>query len=186
MRGLRRGVVPSYDEAWLLAIARNVCRTRTKVTRRRAVEVARDPQLLAESVAAPVRSDDLTGLSEALTGLTEAQRRAILLREWQGLSYREIADELDLSQSAVETLLFRARRALAARLRGAGSFLPWLKSFAGGGAGSLAVGATVVAVTAAGTIAGSGPAGSVRQPPPAARSGLAVVRMRAARTPRCH
>jgi RNA polymerase sigma factor (sigma-70 family) len=177
MRGLRRGIVPTYDEAWLLAIARNVCRTRTKVTRRRAVEIARDPQLLAESVAAPTRSDDLAGLSEALTGLTEAQRRAILLREWQGLSYREIADELDLSQAAVETLLFRARRALAARLRGAGSFLPWLKSFAGGGAGSLALGATVVAVTAAGTIAGSRPSGSVRLPAPAARLGLRVVQL---------
>jgi RNA polymerase sigma factor (sigma-70 family) len=175
MRGLRRGIVPTYDEAWLLAIARNVCRTRTKVTRRRAVEIARDPQLLAEGVAAPTRSDDLAGLSEALTGLTEAQRRAILLREWQGLSYREIADELDLSQAAVETLLFRARRALAARLRGAGSFLPWLKSFAGGGAGSLALGATVVAVTATGTIAGSRPSGSVRLPAPAAGSGLRVV-----------
>jgi RNA polymerase sigma factor (sigma-70 family) len=174
MRGLRRGIVPTYDEAWLLAIARNVCRTRTAVTRRRAVEVVRDPQLLAESVAAPARSDDLAGLAEALTGLTDAQRRAILLREWQGLSYREIAEELNLSQAAVETLLFRARRALAARLRGAGSFLPWLKSFAGGGAGSLAVGATVVAVTAVGTIAGSRPGGSVRQPAPAARSGVQI------------
>jgi RNA polymerase sigma-70 factor (ECF subfamily) len=157
MRGLRRGIVPQLDEAWLLAIARNVCRTRTEVTRRRAVEVARSPQLLEETFAAPARSDELAGLSEALSGLTEQQRRAILLREWQGLSYREIADELDLSQAAVETLLFRARRALAARLRGAGSLLPWFKSFAGSGAGSVAVGATVVAVTAAGTIGGGRP-----------------------------
>jgi len=170
MRGLRHGIVPTFDEAWLLAIARNVCRTRTEVTRRRAVEVTRDPQLLAESFAAPQRNDDLAGLSEALGGLTEQQRRAILLREWQGLSYREIADELDLSQAAVETLLFRARRELAARLRGAGSFLPWLKSFAGGGAGSLAVGATVVAVTAAGTIGGGGLDRPTRQPAPPTQS----------------
>jgi RNA polymerase sigma-70 factor, ECF subfamily len=167
MRGLRRGVVPKFDEAWLLAIARNVCRTRTEVTRRRAVEVTRSPQLLEESFAAPARTDELADLSEALGGLTEQQRRAILLREWQGLSYREIADELDLSQAAVETLLFRARRALAARLRGAGSFLPWLKSFAGGGAGSLAVGATVVAVTAAGTIGGGRPDRPARHLAPA-------------------
>lgn len=113
MRGLRRGVVPKLDEAWLLAIARNVCRSRTEATRRRAVEVVRSPQLLEESLVAPARNDELPGLSEALGGLTEQQRRAILLREWQGLSYREIADELDLSQAAVEALLFRARRALA-------------------------------------------------------------------------
>ena len=115
MRGLRRGVIPKLDEAWLLAIARNVCRTRTGATRRRAVEVAGNPQLLDETVAAPARNDELDGLSEALGGLTDRQRRAILLREWRGLSYREIADDLDLSQAAVETLLFRARRALAAR-----------------------------------------------------------------------
>ncbi|MDX6454552.1 MAG: hypothetical protein QOD48_659 [Gaiellaceae bacterium] len=167
MRGLRRGVVPKFDEAWLLAIARNVCRTRTKVTHRRAVEVARSPHLLDESFAAPAGSDELAGLSEALGGLTEQQRRAILLREWQGLSYREIADVLDLSQAAVETLLFRARRALAARLRGAGALLPWIKSFAGGGAGSLAVGATVVAVTAAGTIGGARPDRPARHRTPA-------------------
>ena len=45
--------------------------------------------------------------------MPDQQRRAILLREWQGLSYREIAEELELSQSAVETLIFRARRSLA-------------------------------------------------------------------------
>ena len=46
-----------------------------------------------------------------------SQRRAILLREWQGLSYHEIADELELSQSAVETLIFRARRTPCSKLR---------------------------------------------------------------------
>ncbi len=48
--------------------------------------------------------------------MPEQQRRAILLREWQGLSYREIAEELEVTQSAVETLIFRARRSLAAGL----------------------------------------------------------------------
>jgi len=37
-----------------------------------------------------------------------------LLREWQGLSYEEIAAELGLTQSAVEALLHRARRSLRA------------------------------------------------------------------------
>ena len=55
-------------------------------------------------------------MPEALQGLPKQQQRALLLREWQGLSYKEIAEELDLTQSAVETLLFRARRSLAAGL----------------------------------------------------------------------
>ncbi len=60
--------------------------------------------------------------------MPEQQRRALLLREWQGLSYKEIAGELDLSQAAVETLLFRARRTLANELADA----PPNKSSAGG------------------------------------------------------
>ena len=47
----------------------------------------------------------------------EQQRRALLLREWQGLSYREISEQLGITQAAVETLLFRARRSLAASLQ---------------------------------------------------------------------
>ena len=59
---------------------------------------------------------ELIGIEEALEKMPENQRRAILLREWQGLSYREISEELDLSQAAVEMLIFRARRALAGAL----------------------------------------------------------------------
>src|SRR5262249_62131730 len=58
-------------------------------------------------------TDELFGLTRALRVLPEQQRRALLLREWKGLSYREIADDMRLTQAAVETLLFRARRSLA-------------------------------------------------------------------------
>src|SRR5581483_10326320 len=57
--------------------------------------------------------DELFGLDHALRQMPLQQRRALLLREWQGLSYREIGEALGLSQAAVETLLFRARRSLA-------------------------------------------------------------------------
>src|SRR5439155_27040435 len=102
--------------------------------------------------------------------MPENQRRAILLREWQGLSYREIAAELDLSQAAVETLIFRARRSLAqgleqppapkkSRLRRAGqglnlgSLLAGLKSLVTGVAAVKAVAIAVAAGTA--TVAAS-------------------------------
>src|SRR5690349_24024560 len=98
--------------------------------------------------------------------MPESQRRAILLREWQGLSYREISDELELSQAAVETLIFRARRALAAGLeksRGDGSWarrmrrgadvggvLGFVKAIVGGGgAAAVKVGAVVALAGAA-------------------------------------
>jgi DNA-directed RNA polymerase specialized sigma24 family protein len=40
----------------------------------------------------------------------------ILLREWRGLSYAEIAEALEVSVAAVETLVFRGRRDLAKAL----------------------------------------------------------------------
>jgi len=117
-RGLSRGVVPASESAWLFKIAENVCLSRHRAAfRRRRVEVPGDLAAVEETVAAPARADDeLIPLEDALAEMPEAQRRALLLREWQGLSYREIAAELEVSQSAVETLIFRARRSLARRL----------------------------------------------------------------------
>ena len=114
-RALDRGVVPEAETAWLYKIAENVCLTRHRSSWRRGrVESPASFELLEEVVPAPNRPrDELIGLEDALASMPEQQRRAILLREWQGLSYREVAEELDLSQSAVETLIFRARRSLA-------------------------------------------------------------------------
>src|SRR2546430_5332541 len=118
-RGLARGVVPTSESAWLFKIAENVCLSRHRASfRRRRVEVPGDLTGVEETVAAPARADEeLIPLEDALAEMPEAQRRALLLREWQGLSYREIAAELEVSQSAVETLIFRARRRLARRLQ---------------------------------------------------------------------
>src|SRR5256714_10086469 len=138
-RGLRQGVVPRSEAAWLFKIAENVCSERRRSAWRRSrLEVVQDPEGLAGLAVAPQRShDELAGLADALAELPPNQQRAILLREWQGLSYREIAGELGASEAAVETLLFRARRSLARKLdrsRGktwglnVGSALTWGKS----------------------------------------------------------
>jgi hypothetical protein len=101
--------------AWLYRIAHDVCLTKQRnAYRRRLVEAPSDFELIEELVPAhEAESDELFGLAGALRVLPEQQRRTLLLREWQGLSCREIADEMRLSQAAVETLLFRARRSLA-------------------------------------------------------------------------
>lgn len=114
-RGLSRGVVPEAESAWLFKIAHNVCLSRRRSSWRRGrVESPADFELVQEHAPAPSRrADELIGLQDVLEQMPENQRRAILLREWQGLSYREIAEEIELSQAAVETLIFRARRSLA-------------------------------------------------------------------------
>ncbi|MDQ3065896.1 MAG: sigma-70 family RNA polymerase sigma factor, partial [Actinomycetota bacterium] len=114
-RALGRGVVPEAESAWLFKIAENVCLSRRRSSWRRGrIESPSDFDVIEEIVPGPSRQqDELIGIEDALASMPEQQRRAILLREWQGLSYREIAEELEVSQSAVETLIFRARRSLA-------------------------------------------------------------------------
>lgn len=119
LRGLGRGVVPDSEQAWLFKIAENVCLSRRRTSWRRGrIESPSDFEQIEDVIPSPPRdlADELIGLQDALEAMPENQRRAILLREWQGLSYREIADELELSQAAVETLIFRARRTLATGL----------------------------------------------------------------------
>jgi RNA polymerase sigma factor (sigma-70 family) len=118
LRALERGVVPRLEANWLFTIAQNACRCRARTRGRgRDHEVLSDPQVLQE--IAPGRNgplEELVGLDEALADMPDLQRRAIILREWRGCSYREIAQQLGLTGSAVETLIFRARRSLAQRL----------------------------------------------------------------------
>jgi RNA polymerase sigma-70 factor (ECF subfamily) len=160
VRGLRQGVVPRSESAWLFKIAENVCRERRRSAwRRNRLELVQDPDDMATLAAAPVRShDELAGLADALAELPPNQQRAILLREWQGLSYKEIAAQLGVTEGAVETLLFRARRSLARKLdrsRGRhwslGSLAAWGKSLGLGGAAKVAATAAVVATVAAAT-----------------------------------
>jgi RNA polymerase sigma factor (sigma-70 family) len=170
LRALRRGVVPTFEQAWLLTIARNECKSRHRAgSRRRQRELAHDPQSLEELAEAPNGADGrLVGVQQALVRLPEMQRRALLLREWQGRSYADIAHELGVTRPAVEALLFRARRGLARELgeetttrRHAFdlvSLLGGLKSVLGGGA-AVKVAVAVAAVASVGTVAaGSSPA----------------------------
>jgi large repetitive protein len=167
-RGLERGVVPELESAWLYKIAQHVCLTRRRSwSRRRNVESPQDLDSVQEVIGSPMRdTDEAAGLTDALRQLPEQQRRAIVLREWQGLTYKEIAAEMQLSQAAVETLIFRARRGLAQtleRLRGSGDLGSIFAAFK-----SILVGAgTKVAITVA-TVATT----SVVAATPQARQGL--------------
>ena len=162
-RGLGRGVVPDYELAWLFKIAQNVCHNRHQSAQRRGrVEATQDLDALQDVLATPERGNavSLADLTRALSAVPERQRRALLLREFQGLSYEEISAELGVSVAAVETLIFRARRSVAAELgrvgtkqsrRGAvASILELFGWFFRGGAApvKLAVAAATVATTA--------------------------------------
>jgi RNA polymerase sigma-70 factor (ECF subfamily) len=116
-RSLEAGFEPDQPRPWLFQIAANVCSTSLRSKLGTARTELRDPVVL-DDMAAHERTgrEELVGLPEALRLLPMRQRRALLLRDWQGLSYREIAADLAVSVASVETLLFRGRKKVAATL----------------------------------------------------------------------
>jgi RNA polymerase sigma-70 factor, ECF subfamily len=114
-RAIRRGEEPEKPRAWLVTIARNVVRRRYQALARRPQEVALDPEVAADltDVNGPTAGE----IAAAIRRLPANQRAVILLREIQGRSYAEIAEELKLSLAAVETLIFRARRSMSEELQ---------------------------------------------------------------------
>ena len=116
-RAFERGERPVKPANWLITIAHNVCRQRYRQSSRRPTEV-----FFNEDVAeAIVPSDDAptaADIQRALGHLPLSQREALVMRELEGRSCADIAELLGLSVSAVEALLFRARRALREQLEG--------------------------------------------------------------------
>jgi RNA polymerase sigma-70 factor (ECF subfamily) len=111
---VEKGSRPEKPQNWLIAIAHNVCRQRFRQNARRPAEVS-----FEDDIADTVADDEaLTGedIRRALSHLAFNQRAALVMRELEGRSYAEIASILEVSTSAVETLIFRARRALREQL----------------------------------------------------------------------
>lgn len=65
-----------------------------------------------EPAFTPASSDLKEVLNEALATLPEIQKSAILLRDYEGYSYDEIGEILDLNPSQVKVYIYRARKQL--------------------------------------------------------------------------
>jgi RNA polymerase sigma factor (sigma-70 family) len=68
---------------------------------------------LAAPETEALTKERLQHLQGAFDELSETHHRLLVMRELEGRSYREIGEQLQLSQPAVESALFRARRRLA-------------------------------------------------------------------------
>lgn len=186
LNGLRRGVVPQFELTWLLRIAENVCHSMHRRAYRRyerdelPVDVASGQEDMA------LVTERYETLCHAVESLPDQQRRAILLREWRGLSYDDIADELGLSHAAVETTIFRARRSLIKQLGSLAMFpFPAIGRFAqwfSGPAGAKAAAIAVVTIGSATAVVSSTPA-EVSQPAPAEPAEVSTLRSESRATP---
>jgi RNA polymerase sigma-70 factor, ECF subfamily len=167
-RACAKGTKPRKAENWLLRIAHNEVRRHFRSRQRKPRQVALD-----EEVAQPAaeRSDpSLADVIRALRHLPPTQRSALVMREFEGRSYAEIAQVMSLSQSALEATIFRARRALAEHLEEslkglsvlpipASLFLTRIKEAAAAALGPTATAAGGSAVVGGGAATGAGGAG---------------------------
>jgi RNA polymerase sigma-70 factor, ECF subfamily len=116
-RAVSEGTKPRKTEHWLLTIAHNEVRRHFRRAQSKPVEVELDEEVVDNRGE---RSEpSLADVVRALQHLPPIQRSALVMREFEGRSYKEIAGILDVTQSALEALVFRARRALAEQLEDA-------------------------------------------------------------------
>ena len=111
--------------SWLYQIAINATRDRLRRRRRRTDLSLDDVEEKGESSlrdGAPsaldlIESSDLSRVvAAAMAALPEEQREVVILKEYQGLTFPEIAETLDVPLSTVKTRLYRGLGQLRIRL----------------------------------------------------------------------
>lgn len=118
-RGLHSFEQRAQFSTWLYRITLNVCRSALS-RRKRRPPLASAPIDTYENVltTGETSEDRLLAqaevllLNRALQQLAPDEREVLILRETDGLSYREIADVLDIGLSAAKMRVLRARQSL--------------------------------------------------------------------------
>jgi RNA polymerase sigma-70 factor (ECF subfamily) len=109
------------SRSWLLAIVRNTAFSWLKKNRPQAMVSISDEELaeVEDEKAGPVSFDraDAGVLRAALEALPPEFREALVLRELEGLSYKEIAEVAEVPVGTVMSRLARARRELQNHLQ---------------------------------------------------------------------
>ncbi|MCW8843453.1 MAG: RNA polymerase sigma factor [Rhodobacteraceae bacterium] len=104
---------------WLYRVVANLCTDRLR--KRRSVGIDEIPEPEDDAIGPAETLQDkarLNALQAALNELPDRQRQAVVLRHIEGLANPEIAEVMEISVEAVESLTARGKRALAAGLAG--------------------------------------------------------------------
>jgi RNA polymerase sigma factor (sigma-70 family) len=122
LRRMRATDVRIVFKPWIYEIAKNACIDAFRRSRR-AEEISYDADdggdrlHLVSNGPTPDAAVDtrmsLDHLRGAFGGLSEAHHQILVMRELEGLSYRQIGERLGMSRPSVESTLFRARRRLS-------------------------------------------------------------------------
>lgn len=104
---------------WLYQVVRNLCTDRLRKRRNIGLDDISEPLDDAPSAMQVLQDTGRAqALAQALAALPDRQREAVVLRHIEGLSNPEIAEILEISTEAVESLTARGKRALTALLAG--------------------------------------------------------------------
>jgi RNA polymerase sigma-70 factor (ECF subfamily) len=108
--------------AWLYRVATNVARTRLKQRGREWVRTAAlDPELAAAGPGPAEQASQrelLAAVAAAVDALPHQQRAALILRQYQGLAYDQVATVLECSPAAARANVYQAMRKLRAEVGG--------------------------------------------------------------------
>ncbi|SMX33140.1 ECF RNA polymerase sigma factor SigE [Actibacterium lipolyticum] len=104
---------------WLYRVVANLCTDRLRKRRSVDIDSIAEPEDDAPGAEAQLQAASRAkALEEALQTLPERQRQAVVLRHIEGLGNPEIAEVLEISVEAVESLTARGKRMLTAALSG--------------------------------------------------------------------
>ncbi len=102
---------------WLHRVAYNLCVDLLRKRRTTSLEDIAEPVDLAADPAAEAQRNQVARIVDgAMAGLPERQRSVIVMTHFQGLGNPEVAEIMDISVEAVESLLARGRRRLRGQL----------------------------------------------------------------------
>jgi RNA polymerase sigma-70 factor (ECF subfamily) len=104
---------------WLYRVVANLCLDRLRKVQSTSLDAIDEPIDPSPSAADDMQSNArLDALQAALIALPERQRQAMVLRHIEELANPEIADVMEISVEAVESLTSRGKRALTQILKG--------------------------------------------------------------------
>jgi len=102
---------------WLYRVTANLCTDRLRRKRGVGLDEVDEPLDPSPSVSDQLQTRErMNALQAGLQTLPERQRQAVILRHIEGLANPEIAEILEISTEAVESLTARGKRALAQAL----------------------------------------------------------------------
>ena len=114
---------PSLDDAkfWLIRVVKNLAINHVKKKMRESAsleKVMRGPQVnpFKDGASELILKESTAVVRKAVSELPEIYKTVIVLREYAGLNYKEIAGVLKISESNVKVRVHRARKELEAKL----------------------------------------------------------------------